>query len=117
MLVRVSPDAEGEINTPAAPQIVLCAVDEPLATAWLSVAEGRAGIRVHRGSVLDIIAEAVVSPANSYGWMRGGMDAVYARAFPDVETAVRSAVLALHGGELPVGEAMLVSTGNPSRSG
>ncbi|HWO60340.1 MAG TPA: phage tail protein, partial [Umezawaea sp.] len=72
MLVRVSPDAEGEINTPAAPQIVLCAVDEPLATAWLSVAEGRAGIRVHRGSVLDIIAEAVVSPANSYGWMRGG---------------------------------------------
>ncbi|HEX6343319.1 macro domain-containing protein [Umezawaea sp.] len=113
MLVRVSPDAEGEINTPAAPQIVLCAVDEPLATAWLAVAEGRAGIRVHRGSVLDIIAEAVVSPANSYGWMRGGIDAVYARAFPDVEAQVRSAVLALHGGELPVGEAMLVSTGEP----
>ncbi|MBB4969158.1 O-acetyl-ADP-ribose deacetylase (regulator of RNase III) [Saccharothrix violaceirubra] len=61
--------------------------------------------------MLDIPAEAVVSPANSSGWMRGGIDAVYARAFPLVEANVRSAVLALHGGELPVGEAVLVPTG------
>ncbi|MEU4739286.1 macro domain-containing protein [Actinosynnema sp. NPDC023658] len=105
-------DTEGEINAPVAvPRLVLCAVDEPLARAWLAVAEGRTGVEVHRGSVLDILAEAVVSPANSSGWMRGGMDAVYARAFPLVEGHVRSAVLGLHGGELPVGEALVVPTG------
>ncbi len=107
-------DTEGEINAPVAvPRLVLCAVDEPLARAWLAVADGRSGVEVHRGSVLDIVAEAVVSPANSSGWMRGGIDAVYARAFPLVEGNVRSAVLGLHGGELPVGEALVVPTGEP----
>ncbi len=90
-------------------ELVLCAVDEPLAAAWESVSRPR--VRVHRGSVLDVGAQAVVSPANSYGWMRGGIDAVYARSFPSVEESVRSAVLAFHGGELPVGEALVVPTG------
>ncbi|UVS76437.1 RNase III inhibitor [Actinokineospora sp. UTMC 2448] len=90
-------------------ELVLCAVDEPLAEAWRSAT--RPNVRVHRGSVLDVDAQAVVSPANSYGWMRGGIDAVYARSFPRVEESVRSAVLAYHGGELPVGEALIVPTG------
>jgi O-acetyl-ADP-ribose deacetylase (regulator of RNase III) len=121
--------------SPRTPELVLCAVDEPLATAWTTAAQqlnttgaplgagdsatrtlgsvpaGR--VRVHRGSVLDVVAQAVVSPANSYGWMRGGIDAVYARAFPGVEQSVRSAVLAFHGGELPIGEAVVVPTGEP----
>jgi O-acetyl-ADP-ribose deacetylase (regulator of RNase III) len=98
--------------SPRTPELVLCAVDEPLATAWTTAAEKVAGrVRVHRGSVLDVVAQAVVSPANSYGWMRGGIDAVYARAFPGVEQSVRSAVLAFHGGELPIGEAVIVPTG------
>lgn len=95
-------------------RLVLCALDEPLAAAWRGIAAGRAGVEVHQGSVLDLRVDAVVSPANSYGWMRGGIDALYARAFPDVEQSVRSAVLAYHGGELPVGEALLVPTGVPS---
>lgn len=98
--------------SPRTPELVLCAVDEPLAAAWSAAADKLGGrVRVHRGSVLDVAAQAVVSPANSYGWMRGGIDAVYARAFPDVEQRVRSAVLAFHGGELPVGEAVVVPTG------
>lgn len=105
---RSSDGAEPELR------LVLCAWDEPLAAAWHEVAEGRDGVEVHRGSVLDMPVDAVVSPANSYGWMRGGINAVYARAFPDVEQHVRSAVLAYHGGELPVGEALLVPTGAPA---
>ncbi len=93
-------------------RLVLCALDEPLAAAWNEVADGRDGVSVHHGSVLDNRVDAVVSPANSYGWMRGGIDAAYANAFPDVEQQVRSAVLAYHGGELPVGEALLVPTGS-----
>ncbi len=91
---------------------MLCALDEPLARAWHTVLDAVDGpVRVHRGSVLDVVAQAVVSPANSYGWMRGGVDAEYARAFPEVEQNVRSAILAYHGGELPIGEAVVVPTG------
>lgn len=92
-------------------EVVLCAVEEPLARAWEVAARQRPGIRVHQGSVLEVPVQAVVSPANSYGWMRGGVDAVYAQAFPNIEQTVRSAVLAFHGGELPVGEALIVPTG------
>lgn len=91
--------------------LVLCAVSESLARAWDAAIDVRPDIRVHRGSVLEVSADAVVSPANSYGWMRGGIDAVYAQAFPSIEQLVRSAVLAYHGGELPVGEALVVPTG------
>ncbi|WWR60904.1 macro domain-containing protein [Saccharopolyspora sp. SCSIO 74807] len=94
-------------------RLVLSALDEPLAAAWRGIAGDRTGLDVHQGSVLDLRVDAVVSPANSYGWMRGGVDAMYARVFPEVEQNVRSAVLAYHGGELPVGEALLVPTGAP----
>ncbi|MBN6035404.1 macro domain-containing protein [Amycolatopsis sp. 195334CR] len=97
------------------PELVLCAVDEPLARAWRHVVDTVDGpVRIHRGSVLDVPAQAVVSPANSLGWMRGGVDAVYSQAFPEVEQHVRSAVLAYHGGELPIGEALVVPTGEPA---
>lgn len=100
---------------PDSPVLVLCAIDEPLARAWQTVVDWLDGtLRVHHGSVLDVAADAVVSPANSYGWMRGGIDAVYAQAFPAVEQNVRSAVLAYHGGELPIGQALVVPTGEPA---
>ncbi|MCA1281755.1 macro domain-containing protein [Saccharopolyspora sp. 7B] len=104
---RSSDRAEPELR------LVLCALDEPLTAAWRTVAADRDNLEVHQGSVLDLRVDAVVSPANSYGWMRGGVDALYSRAFPNVEESVRSAVLAYHGGELPVGEALLVPTGSP----
>lgn len=91
-------------------QLVLCAVEDSLAEAWESAADGRRAVYTHRGSTLDVPADAVVSPANSYGWMRGGIDAVYAHTFPAIEQHVRSAVLAYHGGELPVGQAVIVPT-------
>lgn len=94
-------------------RLVLCAVEEPLAEAWEAAVDGRPEVFTHRGSTLDVPADAVVSPANSYGWMRGGIDAVYARAFPSIEQHVRSAVLAYHGGELPVGQAVIVPTDFP----
>lgn len=91
-------------------RLVLCAVEDALAEAWEAAADGRREVYTHRGSTLDVPADAVVSPANSYGWMRGGIDSVYAHAFPAIEQHVRSAVLAYHGGELPVGQAVIVPT-------
>lgn len=90
---------------------MLCAVNDAMAEAWRRIAADRPGIQVHHGSILEIGTDAVVSPANSFGLMRGGIDAVYSTAWPTIEQRVRSAVLAFHGGELPVGEAVVVATG------
>lgn len=87
------------------------AVDEPMAAAWDGLVAGRPWARVFRGSVTDLEVAAVVSPANSFGWMRGGIDGVYSRWLPGIEDRVRAAIAAESGGELPVGETVLVATG------
>jgi O-acetyl-ADP-ribose deacetylase (regulator of RNase III) len=93
------------------PELVLVAVDEPMASAWDKLVAGRPWVRVFRGSVTDLEVAAVVSPANSFGWMRGGIDGVYSRWLPGIEDRVRAAIAAEWGGELPVGETVLVPTG------
>jgi len=91
----------------SSPTLVLVAVDTPMARAWRALAEGRAGLVVHEGSITDVDADAVVSPANSLGIMAGGIDGVYARWFPGISDRVQAA----SGGNLPVGEAVIVPTG------
>lgn len=93
------------------PTLVLVAVDEEMARAWSALAGGRAGLEVLEGSIADADADAVVSPANSWGLMRGGIDALYARWFPGISDRVRTASGADRGGELPVGRAVVVETG------
>ena len=54
--------------------IVLAAVESELADAWERFCGDLDGVRVHRGSILDVNCDAVVSPANSFGFMDGGID-------------------------------------------
>jgi O-acetyl-ADP-ribose deacetylase (regulator of RNase III) len=91
--------------------LVLVAVDAPMAEAWHALAATRPGLVVHEGSITDVAADAVVSPANSFGFMGGGIDAVYARWFPGISDRVRAVSGADQGGELPVGRAVIVPTG------
>jgi O-acetyl-ADP-ribose deacetylase (regulator of RNase III) len=93
------------------PELVLMAMDDAMAAAWEGVAGGRESVRVFRGSVTDLAVDAVVSPANSFGWMRGGIDGVYSRWLPGIEDRVRAAIAEQHGTELPVGSAVIVATG------
>jgi O-acetyl-ADP-ribose deacetylase (regulator of RNase III) len=59
-------------------------------------------------------ADALVSPANSFGVMDGGLDlAIRNRLGRAVETAVRERIRAEHHGELPVGSAEIVATEHP----
>ncbi|MCL8208627.1 MAG: macro domain-containing protein [Actinomycetia bacterium] len=66
----------------------------------------------------DILATArggaLVSPANSFGWMTGGLDEgirrTYAVAGVDILTRVQAAICDQAAGELPVGQALVVPT-------
>ena len=59
-------------------------------------------------------ADAIVSPANSYGYMDGGIDLVYVQRFGwDLQTRLQMLLRERHGGVLPIGQAVAVPTGDP----
>ncbi len=63
------------------------------------------------GAPIDVKADAIVSPANSFGFMDGGIDAVYTYQFGHgLQERLQSLIRDEHGGELPVGQAAIVST-------
>lgn len=97
-------------------EIVLCAVQPHLAAAWRE----RIGVdlsncvRVVEGDILSLDVAAVVSPANSYGFMDGGLDALYTRCFgPQLQQRLQRMIREQANGELLVGQALLVETGYP----
>lgn len=93
-------------------EVVLTAFDEELARAWQAHCGDLPGVSVHRGSIFEVTCDAVVSPANSYGVMDGGIDALYVDRFGrEVQDRVRHAILTRRHGELLIGEAEIVETG------
>ncbi|MCU0491477.1 MAG: macro domain-containing protein [Chloroflexaceae bacterium] len=92
-------------------QLILSAVDDALATAWNTWCGELDFVRVHYGSILDVACDAVVSPANSFGFMDGGIDAVYLNHFgAELQLLVRRHILQHYAGELLVGQADAVET-------
>jgi O-acetyl-ADP-ribose deacetylase (regulator of RNase III) len=68
-------------------------------------------VRVQAADILEVAENAVVSPANSYGYMDGGVDDAYARFFgPELEKRVQHRIDVEYGGMVPVGAALLVRT-------
>ncbi|MFA5186495.1 MAG: macro domain-containing protein [Patescibacteria group bacterium] len=75
--------------------------------------EDNAGFGFHPGSILDVECDAVVSPANSFGFMDGGIDLVYSERFGwDLQKRLQEIIRQRHHGELLVGDAAIVETGD-----
>lgn len=92
-------------------ELILTSVSEDLTDAWQRFCGGFAFVRVHHGSILDVSCDALVSPANSFGFMDGGIDAVYLKRFGDqLQDSVQRVIRERHGGELVVGNADVVET-------
>jgi O-acetyl-ADP-ribose deacetylase (regulator of RNase III) len=91
--------------------IVLTAIEEGLARAWEQFCGDVDRVRVYRGSILDVECDAIVSPANSFGFMDGGIDAVCLDYFgAEIQMRVRRCIYERHAGELVVGMADIVAT-------
>jgi O-acetyl-ADP-ribose deacetylase (regulator of RNase III) len=69
-------------------------------------------VEVSYGDIFEAApAEGLVSPANSFGFMDGGIDAVYLLRFGFAfQDRVRAVIENEHAGELPVGSAVIVPT-------
>lgn len=54
--------------------------------------------------------DIIVSPANSFGYMNGGIDNVLRKMFPGIEARVKTLIRKLPEGFLPVGNSIVVPT-------
>lgn len=89
----------------------LVAFNLDLFYAWKKYFNDVDGIEVIDGDILKQKADAIVSPANSFGYMDGGLDLKYSKHFGwDLESKVRNVLENEYYGELPVGNAIVVST-------
>ncbi|MFI4852563.1 MAG: macro domain-containing protein [Gimesia chilikensis] len=94
-------------------QIRLSAIDEPLYQAWQRWCGDLPFVEVQHGSIFEVAADAIVSPANSFGFMDGGIDRLYLERFgTQLQDRVQAQIRTDHAGELLVGAATLVETGD-----
>lgn len=94
-------------------KIVLADLWDPLTRAWSEAFANVGPVEVRHGDFFAEAADALVSPANSFGIMDGGLDAaIRAKLGAPVETAVQRRIVEDHHGELPVGAAEVLPTGH-----
>lgn len=93
---------------------VLMDQSRALVVAWRRQFAGTP-VTVQAGDLLIAArGHALVSPANSFGWMDGGFDAAIARAYADggvdITARVQAAIRQEAAGELVVGQALILPT-------
>lgn len=92
--------------------IKLAALHLDLFYTWQKHFADCADVEVIDGDILAQPADALVSPANSFGYMDGGLDLKISQKLGwDVEKKIRQKLLDEFYGELPVGNALIVETG------
>ncbi len=86
-------------------------LDGELVACWRERFADVPAVTARQGSILEVQTDAIVSPANSFGFMDGGLDLALSMHFGwQMEANVRRALLEEHDGELPVGLAIVVPT-------
>lgn len=87
---------------------------QPLCSAWMQAFGQIANVEVFEGDFFAHDADAMVSPANSFGIMDGGLDVAIRSALGStIQSDVQRVILERHHGELPVGAAEVVPTSHP----
>lgn len=78
---------------------------------WTHPPSGQAFVEI-QNCPLEELGEydVIISPANSYGRMDGGFDAVLSQRFPDLQQCVRQELSDQRGGYLAPGQAILAPT-------
>lgn len=90
-------------------RLTLCDTNAEMTDAWLDQFFGVEGVEIVQGDLLDASGDAVVSPANSFGDMSGGVDKRIDDFFQGAaQERITQAIREQFMGELPVGMAIVV---------
>ncbi|MEM9542884.1 MAG: macro domain-containing protein [Cyanobacteria bacterium P01_E01_bin.42] len=89
----------------------LRARDVNLAEAWQKFFADTPEVIARVGDIFDTKVDALISPANCFGFMDGGIDLIYSKYLGwHVQDRLRETIRQDWNGELPVGLALLVET-------
>ncbi len=92
-------------------KIVLADLRGKLIQAWQRVGGNKNYVATHHGSIFEVECGALVSPANSFGFMDGGIDVAISKFFGwQVQERLQKLIQTKHHGELLVGTAEIVAT-------
>jgi O-acetyl-ADP-ribose deacetylase (regulator of RNase III) len=92
-------------------ELHLCAIDPAMARAWAGHFGSQPNVHIHEADILGRKADAILSPANSFGFMDGGIDLAYSHFFGwELQDRLQQLLRRDHAGELPVGGAVVVPT-------
>ncbi|OJV55464.1 MAG: Appr-1-p processing protein [Bacteroidetes bacterium 43-16] len=94
-------------------EIILCELSAKITEAWQSFFAAEKGVRIVEQDITQLECDAVVSPANSFGFMDGGLDYALSERFGwDLEQTLQKQIKELPEGELLVGRALILETGD-----
>ena len=89
-------------------------INPALVDAWQAELGDLPDFTASRGDIFAVEADAIVSPANSFGFMDGGIDRIYSQYFGwSLPDRLQDHLWAEWGGELPIGLAVIVPTNHP----
>jgi O-acetyl-ADP-ribose deacetylase (regulator of RNase III) len=96
-------------------RLILVDPDPAVCAAFSAHFGGLPGVEINNGCFEDLMAfDCIVSAANSFGFMSGGMDAAIVRFFGDsLQERVQARLAEEYLGEQPVGTSLIIETGNP----
>ena len=81
--------------------------------AWRKIFGAARDVEIVDDSILNCDTDAIVSPANSFGFMDGGLDYYLSEMFGwDLQERLQEMIRTLPEGELLVGKALVVDTGH-----
>lgn len=91
--------------------IKLIGTNESLVAEWQRCFEGIEQVEVIHGSIFDYPCDAIVSPANSFGAMNGGLDFAISKTLGwHIEKRLKKIIREKYFGELLVGQAEIIPT-------
>lgn len=94
-------------------KIILSAINPKLIDAWKEFFRAEDNVTIFEGDITKIECSAIVSPANSFGFMDGGLDYGLSERFRwDLEKRLQQLIKELPEGELLVGQTILLETGD-----
>ena len=92
-------------------KIILADLHKPILAAWQAIGQDKNYVTTYQGSIFEVDCDALVSPANSFGFMDGGIDMAISRFFGwQVQERLQQLIQAKYHGELLVGQADIVAT-------
>lgn len=94
-------------------KIFLAGIEEKLTKAWRDFFGNEQNVTIVEGDITSLKCDAIVSPANSFGFMDGGLDYALSERFGwDLEKKLQQLIRELPEGELLVGQAIVLETGD-----